>query len=169
MKIKSKLKINVGKSKVMKLSDTGEKDNLRIKVKEEVVEEVDTFRYLGVDFASSGRMDAELNHRSIEVRKCAGMLKNVWKNTNVLMETKRGMYEGISVPTALYGSEAWVLENKVKNRMDVAKMSCLRSMCGVTRRDRVRNEEIRRRCGLQRSLSERGKQQSCGGLDIWTC
>ena len=30
-------------------------------------------------------------------------------------------------------------------------------MCGVTRRDRVRNEEIRRRCGLQRSLSERGE------------
>ena len=43
---------------------------------------------------------------------------------NVSMETKRGMYEGIGVPTALYGSEAWVLENKVKNRMDVAEMSC---------------------------------------------
>ena len=27
------LKINVGKSKVMKMSDTGDKDNLRIKVK----------------------------------------------------------------------------------------------------------------------------------------
>ena len=26
----------------------------------------------------------------------------------------------------------------------------------MTRRDRVRNEEIRRRCGLQRNLSERG-------------
>ena len=74
---------------------------------------------------------------------------------NVSMETKRD--EGIVVPTALYGSEAWVLENKVKNRMDVAEMLCLRSMCGVTRRDRVKNEEIRRRCGLQRSLSERGE------------
>ena len=49
-----KLKINVGKSKVMKMSDTGEKGNLIIKVKEEVMEEVDTFRYLGVDFASKG-------------------------------------------------------------------------------------------------------------------
>ena len=59
-----KLKISVGK-KVMKMSDTGEKGNLRINVKEEVMEEVDTFRYLGVDFASNGRMDAELNQRSI--------------------------------------------------------------------------------------------------------
>ena len=70
------------------------------------------------------------------------------------METKRGMYEGIVVPTALYGSEAWVFENKVKNRIDVAEVSLLRSMCGVTRRDRVRNEEIRRRCELQKNLSE---------------
>ena len=77
-------------------------------------------------------------------------------------------YEGIVVPTALYGSEAWVLENKVKNRMDVAGMSCLRSMCGVTRRDRVRNEEIRRRCGLQRSLSERGKAAGSPAV-VWTC
>ena len=45
-----------------------------------------------------------------------------------------------------------------KNRMDVAELLCLRSMCGVTRRDKVRNKEIRRcACGLQRSLSERGK------------
>ena len=73
------------------------------------------------------------------------------------METKRGMYEGIGVPTALHGNEAWVLETKIKNRMNVAEMSCLRSMCRVTKRDRVRNEEIRWRCGLQRSLSESGR------------
>ena len=58
------------------------------------------------------------------------------------------------------------MENKVKNKMDVAEMLCLRSVCGVTRRDRVRNEEIRRRSGLQRSLSERGETAVLGCLDI---
>ena len=86
-----KLKINVGKSKVMKMSDTGEKGNLRTRVKEEVMEKIDNFRYLGVDFASNGRMDAELNHRSMEVRKWADVLKSIWKNRNVSMETKGGM------------------------------------------------------------------------------
>ena len=78
------------------MSDAGEKGNLRMKVKEEVIEEVETFRYLGVDFTSNGRMDAELNHRNMEVRKCAGVLKSVWKNRNVSMETNKGMDEGIS-------------------------------------------------------------------------
>ena len=51
------------------------------------------------------------------------VIRNFWENA---LTAKK---------TALYGSEAWVLENKVKNRMDVEEMSCLRSMCGVTRRD----------------------------------
>ena len=54
---RKKLKINVGKSKVMKMLDKGEKGNLRIKVKEK--EPYERSRYLGVDFASNGRMDAE--------------------------------------------------------------------------------------------------------------
>ena len=110
------------------------------------------------------RIHGELIHRSMEVRRCAG----VWKNRNVSMEIKRGMYEGIVVPTVLYGNEAWVLENKVKNRMNVTEMSCLKRMRGVTRRDRVRNEEIRTRCGLQRSLSEREKAAilQCSSFDI---
>ena len=55
-------------------------------MKEEVKEEVDIFRYLGVDFASNGRMYAKLNYRCMEVRKCAGVLKSVWKNRNVSIE-----------------------------------------------------------------------------------
>ena len=51
------------------------------------------------------------------------------------------MYEGIVVPTVLYGSEVWVLENWVKNRMDVAEMSCLRSMCRMTMKDRMKKLE----------------------------
>ena len=30
-----------------------------------------------VDFASNGRMNEEMNHRSMEVRICAGVLKGV--------------------------------------------------------------------------------------------
>ncbi len=37
-------------------------------------------------------------------------------------------------------------------------MRCLRSMCGVTRMDRVRNDEVRRRKGVVRELAERTEQ-----------
>ena len=54
------------------------------------------------------------------------------------------MYEEIVAPTALYDSEAWVLGNKVKNKVDMAEMSCLRSTYLWSDKDSVRNEEIRR-------------------------
>ena len=46
-------------------------------MKEEVREGVDRFRYLGVNFASIGKMGAELNQRSMEVRKYGGVLDSI--------------------------------------------------------------------------------------------
>ena len=35
------------------------------------------------------------------------------------------------------------------------EMNCLRNMCGVTHRDRVKNEEVPRRVWVDRSMSDR--------------
>ena len=47
---------------------------------------------------------------------------------------------------------------KDRRRLDVVEMRCLRSMCGVTQRDRIRNETIRIRTGVTRGLSGRADQ-----------
>jgi hypothetical protein len=59
------------------------------------------------------------------------------------------MYEGIVVPTLLYGSEVWAASADDRRRMGVIEMKCMRAMCGVSIRDRIRNEEVRRRCGSE--------------------
>ena len=41
----------------------------------------------GMAFAAKRRIDAELNHRSMGVKKCADVLKNVWNNINISMES----------------------------------------------------------------------------------
>ena len=42
--------------------------------------------------------------------------------------------------------------------MKVVEMSCLRSICGVRRIDRVRNVDVRRRCGKNVGVGERMDQ-----------
>ena len=42
-----------------------------------------------------------------------------------------------------------------RNKLDVSEMKCLRSMCRVTKMDRVRNEVVRERVGVTESLSKR--------------
>ena len=49
-----KLKVNVNKSKVMKVSKSGEYGALNVQLNGENLEELDCFRYLGVDLSSDG-------------------------------------------------------------------------------------------------------------------
>ena len=65
------------------------------------------------------------------------------------------MYERIVVPSVLYGAETLALKESENKRLDVMEMRFLRSMCGLTRLDRIRNEEIIRRMGVQNKLSGR--------------
>ena len=150
-----KLKINVGKSKVMRCT-RGESDSrLEVSIKGERLEEVDSFRYLGANVAGKGGVGVEVECRLREASKCLGGLKSVMRNRHLGMVAKRRLYEGVIVPTAMYGAETWNMREEERRSLNVFEMKCLRSMIGVTRMDRVRNEEVRRRTGVERELGDR--------------
>ena len=46
-----------------------------------------------------------------------------------------------------------------RRKVNVLEMKCLRSLVGVSRMDRVRNEEVRRRAGIERELAGRADQR----------
>ena len=45
-----------------------------------------------------------------------------------------------------------------RRKMNFLETKCLRSLFGVSRIDRVRNEEVRRRAGIERELASRENQ-----------
>ena len=47
--------------------------------------------------------------------------------------------------------------------MNIREKNCLRSLFGVSRMDRVRNEEVRRRAGIERELASKADQR------VWRC
>ncbi len=73
------------------------------------------------------------------------------------MTAKRRLYEGIVVPMALYGAGTWNMGAVERKRLNVMEMRCLRNMCGVTRMDQVRNEEVRR-TEVVKELAEQAEQ-----------
>ena len=75
------------------------------------------------------------------------------------MKTKKCLYEGVIVPMALYGAEAWGMRSAERRKVNVLEMKCLRSFVGMSRMDRVRNEEVRRRAGIERELASRADQR----------
>ena len=56
----------------------------------------------------------------------------------------------IIVPTALNRAEPWGMRSAERRKVNVLEMKCLRSLVGVSRMDRDRNEEVRRKADIER-------------------
>ena len=71
------------------------------------------------------------------------------------------MHEGviIIVPTALQEAEAWGMGSAERRKVNVLEMKCLRSLVGVSRMDRVRNEEVCSGTGIERDFARRADQR----------
>ena len=96
-----------------------------------------------------------MRHRVNEGCKVLGALKGVMKNRGLGMNVKKVLYEKVAVPTVIYGSESWGMKVTERQKLNVFEMKCLRSMTGVSRLDRVRNEVVRARTGVRRELAAR--------------
>ncbi|PUZ69516.1 hypothetical protein GQ55_2G114900 [Panicum hallii var. hallii] len=104
----------------------------------QVVAKNDTFRYLGSMLQKDGDIDKDVRHRI-----SAGWLK--WRQaSDVLCK----FYRMAIRPAMLYGAECWPTKRRHVQQLSVAEMRMLRWFCGHTRRDKVRNEEIRDRVGV---------------------
>ena len=119
------------------------------------MEVVNSFKYLGSCFSSEGGVKGDVSMRVGEGMRTFGAMKRVWGGRSVTLGVKKELYERIVVPTVMYGSESWGMRVEERNKLDVAEMNCLRSMCGVTRWDRWRNEVVRERVGVPESMSRR--------------
>ena len=81
-------------------------------------------------------------------------------NRGLGIKAKKCLYERvIIVPMALYGAEAWGMRSAERKKVNVPEMMCLRSLVGVSRMERVRSEEVRRRTGIERELASRADQR----------
>ena len=101
-----KLRLNVDKSKVMRCSRYGNGDRMHVILNGELLEEVDSFTYLGSQVAADGGCERDVMHRMKEGYRAWGELKSVLSNRGLEIKAKKFLYEGIIIPTALHGAEA---------------------------------------------------------------
>ena len=111
-----KLRVNVGKSKVMRCSRYGNGDRTHMILNGELLEEVDCFKYLGSQVAADGGCKRDVVQRMNEGYRAFGVLKSVLSNRGLGTKAKKCLYEGVIVPTALYGAEAWGMRSAERRK-----------------------------------------------------
>ena len=73
------------------------------------------------------------------------------------VKLKGKVYRTVVRPGLLYGAETWATTRGQEARLEVNEMRMLRWMCGVTRRDKIRNEHNKSGASVQenyRKMSE---------------
>ena len=94
----------------------------------ELLEKVDCFKYLGPQVAADGGYERDVAHRMNKGYRAWGALKCVLSNRGSGIKAKKRLYEGVIVPTALYGAEAWGMRSAERSKANVLEMKCLRSL-----------------------------------------
>ena len=144
------MKMNTTKSEVMVLSKV--KRECNIVAGEQKLKEVNTFKYLGVNFNDTGIMEKELDARLAKYSKNVGLLYPLLKERDIPEKVKVTIYKTVLRPILTYGCEAWVLIKRRKSKIQAAEMRVLRLIYGVTLRDRVRSEVIREKLNVESVL-----------------
>ena len=84
-----KLRVNVGKSKVMRCSRYGNGDRMHVILNGEPLEEVDCFNYLGSQVAADGGCERDVAHRMNEGYRAWGALKSVLSNRALWIKARK--------------------------------------------------------------------------------
>ena len=119
---KTKLRVNVGKSKVMRCSRYGNGDRMHVILNGEPLEEADCFKYVESQVVADGGCERDMVHRMNQGYRASGALNNRGLEIN----KKKCLYEGVIVPTALYGAEAWGMRSAERKKVNVLETKCLR-------------------------------------------
>ena len=104
------MKISTSKSESMVLNRKRVECTLR--VGDEILPQVEEFKYLGVLFTSEGRMEREIDRRIVAA--------SAVMHGFIVVKRELSIYQSIYVPALTYGHEIWVVTERTRSRVQAA-------------------------------------------------
>ena len=135
--------ISVEKSKVLTVGCTDV--CTAIQLNNQNLEEVESFTYLGSSIDKAGKASTEVDTRIEKGGRAYQMWrKKVFRSANLSKATKMRVFQTLVMSVLLYGAETWTITQKDLKKLRTFHLKCLRDILGVTRWDKIRNENILR-------------------------
>ena len=134
------MEISAQKTKLMTNNTSGLTED--ISISGEVLEPVQSFKYLGAIISDKGSKP-ELLSRSALTIVAMTKLKPIWSDKNITVKSKIKLMRSLAISIYLYACESWTLTTELEKRIKALEMRCYRKILGITYKDHITNEEVR--------------------------
>ena len=117
--------------------------NVNIRVDEQVLENVESFNYLGSCLSAKANIDAEISRRLQSASAALGKLQSrVFNNKDIYESTKMKVYKAVVLPTLLYGSETWVTYSHNLSSLEKFHDRSVRRIFGISWQSRQTTNSV---------------------------
>lgn len=142
------MNINADKTKILVIGE--QNIDTEIKVDNVKIEQVKEYKYLGILLDETGKQEAEINERVGKTIKLYYAMNQKFINKReISKQTKVKVFNTVYRPVLTYGCESWALTNRQRSKIQAMEMKYLRRILGKTRRDKIRNTQIREELGMK--------------------
>ena len=145
------LMINVGKTKVIRINT---KSHQGINIKEQPLENVAEFVYLGSNISTDGGADKDVELRISKARHAFRTLRPVWLSSQLSKNTKIRIFNSNVKSVLLYGCETWKTTNTITNKLQVFINNCLRYILRIWWPRKITNTDLWKQTNQERINKE---------------
>jgi len=151
--VKYALVLNKEKTKVMSSEDKP----CMISVHGKVLDQADTFCYLGLLITNDAECSKEIQSRLGKGQYVSVGLKRIWQSHNIAVVTKMRLLKALVWPVAVYGCESWTLGPGEEKRIQAFEMQGLLQILRVSWTAKRTNDWVLDKAEVSRDLLESGR------------
>ncbi|KAG1701719.1 putative uncharacterized transposon-derived protein F52C9.6 [Nymphon striatum] len=127
-------------------------EEIKVKLDEYQLEQVDKFIYLGQTITNDGRCEEEIKKRIAIAKNQFSRMKNVLTNKKIKYATRKRLVQCYIWSTLLYGAETWTISKTSEKRIISLEMWVHRKMFKISWKEMKTNVEVLRLVGPNKSL-----------------
>ncbi|XP_044749778.1 uncharacterized protein LOC123310376 [Coccinella septempunctata] len=145
-----KLNMEISCEKTQSMVVSKEPIRCKLVVNGSIVNQVMNVSYLGVETSSNRCVANEVDSQVKKAARISGCLQDViWRNKYMSTESKTRIYKTCIRPILTYAAETRAETSETKRKMRTTEMRILRTIRGITLRDRIRNTDTLRELGIR--------------------
>ena len=147
---KAGLDMNIKKTKVMM---SNRLQDYTITVKGKTIEKVNSYMYLGKRISVENETAGEVNRRIQLAWVKFGKLCFIFCDEELPLTLKKQIFNQC-IPVLSYGADTWITTKRLEKKLRVTERAMESVLIGVTRKDRVSNQDLRKKTEVQDVIQE---------------